>query len=268
MNGPPGIWDLASGRTLQLLGDHVRADLVTFSHDSRLLAYGGGRIGRRDDLDIWLVDATTGQLSKRLVGHKRKIERFQNLSRTIDSWSLAASRTGTVRFWDVKSGTESEQFEASAFALSPKGTFAICGKDEAVRVGVVVRPRKELRKLDGNSGPQRILEFAPDGKTLFGENPTKPLFHIWDLATGQARIVSEPEIPPQFGEGSNINHAHCTRRIANSSFWGFHDGFIRFWERCLGPVCAANSRLMEISSCVSCFPRTARYWQALSLVAT
>jgi RNA polymerase sigma factor (sigma-70 family) len=233
MNSPPRIWDLASGRVLHVLGgDQVRAGLVEFSHDSKIVAYGGGRlINGTDDLDVTLADATTGQEIRRLVGHKGKIDRFAFSNN--DRYLVSGSQDGTVRFWDVQTGTEAEQFEAYAFALSPAGkTVAICGKDESVWV-CTVGTRNELRKLDGNSGQQLTLLFAPDGKTLLGDSRSKAIFQTWDVATGRTRIVQEPEAPPRW-RGREYQAPTLFTPDSKLVVRGYPDGFIRIWDAATG----------------------------------
>ncbi len=226
MNSQPRIWELASGRVLCLLGhDQIRADQIVFSPDSSSVAYGSGRlIGGEDDLAITMADATTGNEICHFVGHSGKIERF--LFSPNDPLLISSSQDGTVRSWNVKTGAEVRRFQATSFALSAVGnTVALCSKDGSIEI-CNLNNGESIRKLEGKFSKQPNLIFSPDGKTLVGDNLSNHEFRVWDVATGQSRVVRDQ---------GRVNQA--TSLFTPDSkllIRGYSDGYIRFWNVATG----------------------------------
>ena len=104
---------------------------------------------------------------------------------------LLASGTGTgsVKLWDVASGTLARSLEghtswASAVAFSPDGrTLASGGHDNTVRLWKV-RTGECLEKLSALEFAVLSATCSPDGKTIASGHNNSSL-RVWDAATGE-----------------------------------------------------------------------------------
>jgi WD40 repeat protein len=156
------IWDVKSGRRLQLLADHQEA--VTDA-----LFGPGGKLVATTSADgvtrIW--DARTGVRRVILVGHANAVNAasFSPDGRFL----LTLSSDGTGRVWDATTGRPLAVLRGHADAIG-EGAFATdgtavvtAGADDTARIwNPGTAP--ELAVLTTTSGPVRTAVFSPDGR--------------------------------------------------------------------------------------------------------
>jgi WD40 repeat protein len=161
-------------------------DAVAFSPDSKLLAWAEGTsfIGQPGDVDIRLCDVNTGDVVRKLQGHKDKVwsVAFAPDGKTV----AAASRDEAVHLWNVDSGKVVHQLpikDCFNLAFSPDGTkLAAAGYvTNSIRLWDTAE-WKELPPIENCGYGLRSFEFSPDGKTLAAAGVGQAI-QVWDVAT-------------------------------------------------------------------------------------
>jgi WD40 repeat protein len=125
------VWDLSTRQQLAALKHRAMLSDVVFSPDGKLLATSA-----RSSVHLWAVGSF--KKVRDLRGHKAWVG---SLAFTPDGATLlSASKDGTVRLWDVRSGKQRAVFDwgvgkASAVAVAPDGmTAACCGESGTITV--------------------------------------------------------------------------------------------------------------------------------------
>jgi WD40 repeat protein len=106
----------------------------------------------------------------------------------------SASDDGTVRVWDVESGTELLALEhpdyVKGVAYSPDGaSIASTGDDSTLRVWDAATGEQQLEVI-GHYGRVRGVAYSPDG-TLIATAGDDNLVKVWDAATGDSVLTLE-----------------------------------------------------------------------------
>ena len=103
---------------------------------------------------------------------------------------------GTVRSWDIGSGTEIRRFRGHAapvegVAVSPDGQYVLsCGQDKTIRLWKLASG-EEIRRFVGHQGWVYGVAFSPDGKlalsagTSWGGGSGDDFPRLWDVETGK-----------------------------------------------------------------------------------
>ncbi|MBK8977479.1 MAG: protein kinase [Planctomycetes bacterium] len=163
MDSDVSLWSVETGEVL-----------ATLEHSSWLLGldpvvgHRGGLVATMDRSDVILWD-DTGQRVRRLAGDGSPI--LQAAFSADDSLLLTVSVAGTVRIWDIETGTESCVLPDVGLGVSC-GDFHPDGRRCATvsRDGVVhvhdVRTGRELLSLRGESGGLPVVHFGPEGDRL------------------------------------------------------------------------------------------------------
>jgi RNA polymerase sigma factor (sigma-70 family) len=191
------LWDVRTGKSVQLSGDHQRQiHSVAFSPDGRLVASGG----KDGVIQIWDV---------RERKEVRQIKGFaaQNSAMSLlfspDSKTLAGATAGlrnevTGRLWDVASGKVHPVFTnqlvgESPAAFSPDGKVLATVNDPPrtpaawnVRLWDMTTG-KELSRHSDHRISVAAVAFSPDGKLVVsgGGGEEDNSIHVWEAATGK-----------------------------------------------------------------------------------
>ena len=172
------IWDVESGKQLQVLEGHERAvwSLVVLS-DGRLATGSEDRTVR-----IW--DVESGKQLQVLGGHGGPIFALAVLS---DGRLATGSEDRTVRIWDVESGKELQVLGGHggpifALAVLSDGRLATGSEDRTVRIWDV-ESGKQLQVLEGHERAVWSLVVLSDGRLATGSEDRT--VRIWDVESGK-----------------------------------------------------------------------------------
>ncbi|HEY3787226.1 MAG TPA: serine/threonine-protein kinase, partial [Urbifossiella sp.] len=215
------LWDLASGtehgRGLKGASDNYRS--LAISPDGKRLAAGDSN----RTIWVWTFEFA-GMKPMQLHGHRGPVTGVA-FARNADSL-LSASDDGTVRQWDLTTGTEKGSLNALAGPIKSLAfgvkKVAVAGKFLAVR-----RKTASFSRFEGHDGPVNCVAFSLDGKLLAsgGSDGTVRIWHVDDgieLACCEGR--SKGVLSVAFGPESGV------------IFSGGEDGTLRRWHPTLAAV--------------------------------
>lgn len=182
-------WNLVDGRCLSTLtGKKTRGYLqcLDLSSDGCLILCGGNR-----DLQLW--DLPTGRLVRTINTHEDvdhvAYQIYDVQLRKDHDLALSASAEGSVKLWDLKSGTcrgilrGHESGVASATFDSGCQRVLSSGWDQIVRLWDV-QAKECIQTFRGHNDLVFSVAFTPDGKyAISGSNDCT--LKIWDIATGR-----------------------------------------------------------------------------------
>ena len=175
-DGTVRIWDLATGKCVQILTHTHWAIRAFFSPD-------GGQLfvsGMSSTIYVW--DIVTGELIRTLTGHTDWI---WSIDLSPDMTTLvSAGEDLTIRVWDL-TGTCQSVFRAHqqriwAVALTPDGTQIISGsEDQTIEVRDLQRGKCEKR-IDGYGNWIRSIAIYPQQHWLISGH-RDGIIRCWDL---------------------------------------------------------------------------------------
>lgn len=199
--------------------DHV--DAVAFSPDGRILASGA------EDHTIKLWDVASGAQLRSLDEHSGNIA---SIVFSPDGKTLASSDffgAGTVRLWDIKTGSLLHLIECGSessirsLAFSPDGrTLAGASGDGTVRLWDAASAA-ERRRLPGKGGVGSVA-FSPDGAILASGGYDDHSVKLWKLSTGES--IDLPEKHDK--EISSVAFSPDGRTLGSGS----DDGVVKLWN--------------------------------------
>jgi WD40 repeat protein len=181
------IWDIASGaKTAEVAHRRGMVTAVTVAPDGTSLATGG----RDGTVRIWdeLTGAPHPDDSARHVGSME-----HSIALAADGTWLATTGGGTVRIWDMPSGTQravlGSMFDlVSTIAAAPDSTWLATGssRDGAVRIWDMVTgaQRAEVGRYIGRV---TAIAVGPDGSWLATGHNADGTVRIWDVTGGGLR---------------------------------------------------------------------------------
>ncbi len=215
------LWNTSTGELVRTIAQDQSVASVAFSPDGALLAFGTPTIS--------LCDSQTGQVIRRLAGHRRLVE---SLAFNFDGTQLLSGSADSVRVWDTQSGEVIRHFAAEVTGVAtgiPIGNLAsaVFSPDgEKIAAEGFRRLRwwqvgtgQELKKLQ-RSGTARGVRFSPDGRSLAWRIMDRVRF--CDVDSSELQSVAMPGSSPkglEFSPDGTQIAALC------------HDGRVRFWNR-------------------------------------
>jgi WD40 repeat protein len=177
------LWDAHSGQRVRSFPEHNDvAWSVAFSHDSRLVAAGSD--------DIKICEVSTGREVATCKGHDRLVAGLAFHPNR--PWLFSGSYDGTVRLWDVRTGTclgilHKASGAVNGVSIRPDGRWMFaCGADGRALGWDLSReltfPAEPSRVLSGLEGALWSVGFAPDGRTL-ATGAEHGAIILWDGST-------------------------------------------------------------------------------------
>ena len=154
---------------------------ATYSQDGKFLIAGSGN----HDGGIWLLDAVTGKVVRRLVTPGGYVT---SLAISADSKTLVSQMLGRqFHVWDMVAGKELRQFPGCLggcmnTALSPDGQIVADGDQTGVVHLWETATGKERCHFEGLRQVAAVA-FSPDGKRLAAGGGDE--VRVWDLTTGK-----------------------------------------------------------------------------------
>jgi eukaryotic-like serine/threonine-protein kinase len=170
------LWELAGTGEGRIVAGGRSSSGVSFSPDSRRLAFGSDR-------GIEIRDAATGRELQVLGNGKIQVS---SVVFSPDGRLLASAGLGHLAsLWDVASGQARHTLRGHtgpvrAVAFSPDGgLLASAGDDGMIKLWEVAEGR-ELFTLQGHADWVWQVVFGPDGRRLLSSGPNGPA-KLWDL---------------------------------------------------------------------------------------
>jgi WD40 repeat protein len=221
------IWDLTANQgqvVVEVPGAHQLGG-VAVSPDGRsavVAAIGFTCVYRVSQAQIW--DLATGKAGRILGGHSGGVTdaAFSPDGRSV----VTASEDGTVRIWDVSTGTERSKLPHDAYVssarYSPDGTLLVTAtRNGSAQIWKVAAAQKGPA-LNGHTGAVTRAVFSPEPRRLRictgGADHTA---RIWD-ENGQVLLT----LVGHTGEVTDVAWSPDGRRVATSSA----DRTARIWD--------------------------------------
>jgi WD40 repeat protein len=191
-----GFWDLQTGRKLLTLSQPTYSfRRVSFSHDGQKLITGGddSRVLIYDFPQL-LIDAQNPAVevayTQELLGHTNWVF---SVNHSPDGSQLAsASADGTVRIWDLATGTVVHVLSHPHWAIrtifSPDGRRLVVSGLSAQIYVWDLSSSKLIQTLTGHTDWVWSIASTIDGSTLVSAGEDRTI-RVWDLTTGICKTV-------------------------------------------------------------------------------
>ena len=180
------IWDLATGRQIQIL-ETGQIDDLGFTKDSRSV----------------LVSVTAQEIRLMDIATGKQLRSFScnagALAVSTDGRLLLSADYHNAVLWNLSSGAKLTEFvghkdQVEAVALSPDGKHALTGSADATARLWSAATGKLERIFTGRKGKIFAVAFSPDGQKVMtgsGDDDADNTVRIWDLTSGK-QILAVP----------------------------------------------------------------------------
>ncbi|ETO09798.1 hypothetical protein RFI_27579 [Reticulomyxa filosa] len=182
------IWDVLSGKQLQLLKGH--SDIVNsaqFSPDGLTIV----SCSRDETVRLW--DVLSGKQIQILEDDADDVNAAQ--FSPDGSKVVSCSEDNAIRIWDISSGERTQLLQGhsdwvNAVQFSPDGTKVVsCSDDETIRIWDVLSG-EQLQVLEGHSERVTKVQFLSNGSKVISCSNDKTI-RIWDSSSAQQIQIFE-----------------------------------------------------------------------------
>jgi WD40 repeat protein len=183
------LWDVGSGkvvRTIDLKKQRVIALDLAFSPDGKLLAVADGGNRKYFSGGLYLWDLERDCYAHQLLTPGEQVL-FTNFS--ADGRLVAATTTGGVRVWEVRTGRAiADSADAhcgllTGIVVSPQGLTATASDDHTVRIWDTVTGQQRSKLV--HDQPIWSMVLTPDGTSIVTATMMDNTIRFWDLKSGK-----------------------------------------------------------------------------------
>jgi WD40 repeat protein len=231
------VYDAVSGKLVRALSGHEGDVLsVTFSHDGKYIATGGG------DTTVRMWDASNGEVLHILSGHPAEVGgvAFSPDGKLL----LTSSEDGTLIIWDVATGVPLRNlpnFTVYKINFSPDGTRLAAATANGLRVWTYPTDQPESLTLEDEQAILTIRDatfgiFSPDSQWLASPSfsaASGNAIKLWDAATGEELLTMAGHTDWVMA----LAFSPDGQRLASTSL----DGTVRIWSLTSGKETVAIS---------------------------
>jgi WD40 repeat protein len=187
-------FDWQPNELVAVLGEHrqrhwVPVGGVAYSSDGKLIASSDDAEGV-NVIRVW--DAETMRERQLFRGHTRPVRgvAFSPDCRRL----LSGSWDGTMRLWDVATGTELRRFPlptgTDSVCFSPDGRYALSGSHRNDAHLWDVETGQKVRRFEGHTGVVTSVAFSPDGRQALTGSGDYTV-RLWDVQSGKELYCME-----------------------------------------------------------------------------
>ncbi len=232
-HGLAQVWDVATGKAVNLPHPGLYVHAVAFSSDGRFVATGAS------DRVIRVWDVESQKIVKTIQGHTDSVMSvaFSRDGRRL----LSGSLDQFARLWDIASGKELQKFVGHTWwvwdaAFSPDETQIVtASQDGTCRVWST--DGKSGAPFTGHRGPVYSAAFAPDGQTVASGGYDKRVL-VWrpdDVQPYDYRKIAEgkPVPPPKYTPlDGHLAAVRCVEFSSDGQLLisGGHDNAVNLWH--------------------------------------
>lgn len=182
------LWNWKTGQEIRRFeGQRDVIYSVAFSPDGREILSGSGPSGpfsaHSGDNDVMLWDLQSGEILRRLQGHKDAV--FRVAFRPDGRSAVSSSADSTLILWNLDDGKILSTMRghttfAYTFAISPRGDRVFSASFDLSVILWDVERAQELRRFHGHSGPVTAAQFLSDGRRVLTGAVDKTM-RLWDI---------------------------------------------------------------------------------------